>query len=153
MCNNDSFVFLVLFLLLILMVVDWPGYELKWLLFIIMVLVRLLAFVISTSGWFSHCLLVVFIEEITFEHCLGCWVLQMDFIFLYCFCVFPLLIINVIFIKIIIILRRFKLSYKPALLQSCPIEIFEPWMSFDFCVSIEAQSTWCFSLKALYKII
>lgn len=110
--HNTSFVFLVLLLLLSLGVIQRPRDELERLLFIIIELVRLIAFIVATSGGLSHGgLLVVLIKEVSFEHGLSGWILQVYFVFLNGFGIFPLLVINMIFIKIIILLRWLELRY------------------------------------------
>ena len=47
---------------------------------------------------------MVLIEEVAFEHGLGCWVLQVDLVFFDGVSVLPLLVVDVILVEVVIIL-------------------------------------------------
>lgn len=72
---------------------------------IIIMLVGLFALVIAASCRFCHrSLLMVLVEEVTFEHGLCRRIFQVDLVFLHGLGVFPLLIVNVVLVKIVIVL-------------------------------------------------
>lgn len=48
--------------------------------------------------------MVVLVEEVTFEKLLSCRVLEVNFILFYSFFIFPLLIVNVILVKVFCVL-------------------------------------------------
>jgi hypothetical protein len=60
------------------------------------------------------------------------------FVVLYCFGVFPFLIINMILIEVFQALVRPVWSWYFSCLQSIPIDAVEPWMIFYFFVSVYA---------------
>ena len=95
---------------LVLLVIAGPGDKLDALLLlclIIIMLVRLLALIITTGRRLGHCcLLMILVKEVALEHGLRCRVFQVDLILLDCLGVLPLLIIDVVLIKIIVILTR-----------------------------------------------
>ena len=83
-----------------------------------MYLVRLFAFVVAARCRFCHCLLLmVFVEEVTLEHRLSSWILQVDLIFFNGIGVFPLLVVNVIFIKVIIVITWLEIRLKSSFSQ------------------------------------
>jgi|TARA_B110000285_G_scaffold170439_1_gene190764 hypothetical protein len=81
---------------------------------------------------------MIFIEKVSFEQLLCRGILQVNFIFLYCFGVFPFLIINMILIEVFQALVRPIWSWYFSSLQSIPIDGVEPRVIFYFFVSVYA---------------
>ena len=74
---------------------------------IIIMLVGLFALVVAACRRLRHCrLLMVLVKEVTFEHCLGCYSLQMNLIFLHSILILPFLIVHMILIKIVVLWGR-----------------------------------------------
>jgi len=72
---------------------------------VIIMLVGLFALVVAARRRLRHRrLLMVLVEEVPFEHCLRRRVFQVDLVFFHCFRVFPLLVVNVVLVKIVIVL-------------------------------------------------
>ena len=83
---------------------------------------------------------MIFVEVITFEKLLSGRILKVNFIFFNGFCVFPLLVINMVLIEILIVWVRLVRGKHPAFVEGIPRKILEPGMAFDLLVSIETQS-------------
>jgi len=81
---------------------------------------------------------MIFIEKVSFEQLLCRGILQVNFIFLYCFGVFPFLIINMILIEVFQALVRPIWIWYFSSLQSIPIDGVEPRVIFYFFVSVYA---------------
>lgn len=72
---------------------------------IIIMLVGLFALVVAAGRRLGHRgLLMVFVKEVSFEHCLRRRVFQVDLVFLHGLGVFPFLIVNMVLVKIVIVL-------------------------------------------------
>ena len=97
-------------------------------------------FVIATGRRFCivRLTLMIFIEKVSFKQLLCRGVLEVNFVFFYCFSVFPFLIINMILIKVLQTLIRPIWSWYFSRLQSIPIDGVEPRMVFYFFVSVYA---------------
>lgn len=82
---------------------------------------------------------MILVEEVSLEHCLCCWVLQVDLILLDRISILPLLIVNVILVEVVAILAGLVGSYQVSVLEGQPVEILEPRMLLNFHVSIVAE--------------
>ena len=95
-------------------------------------------FVIATGRRFCivRLTLMIFIEKVSFKQLLCRGVLEVNFVFFYCFSVLPFLIINMILIKVLQTLIWPIWSWYFSRLQSIPIDGVEPRMVFYFFVSV-----------------
>jgi hypothetical protein len=95
-------------------------------------------FVIATGRRFciGGLTLMIFIEKVSFKQLLCGGILEMNFVFFYCFSIFPFLIINMILIKVFQTLIWSIWSWYFSCLQSIPIDGVEPRMIFYFFVSV-----------------
>lgn len=84
---------------------------------------------------------MILIEEIAFEKLLSRWIFQMNFIFFYCIGVFPLLIVNMILVKVFSIGVRHVGCSHSAILESGPVEIVEPWVVLHLFITFKAESS------------
>jgi len=83
---------------------------------------------------------MIFVEVIPFEKLLSRRILKVNFVLLNGFCIFPLLVVNVVLIKVLIVWIRLIRGQHPPFIKSVPGKILEPRMGFNFLVSIETKS-------------
>ena len=83
---------------------------------------------------------MIFVEVIPFEKLLSRRILQVNFVLLNGFCIFPFMVVNMVLIKVLIVWIWLIRGEHSAFVESIPRKILEPRMAFDFLVSIEAKS-------------
>ena len=93
---------------------------------------------------------VVLVEVVTFEECLDTVSSELRFTLLDSFCIFPLLIINMILIKIVHVYVRNILWSDSSFCESSPVKIFKPGMRFQlWCAIFVSNTVSCLALQAL----
>ena len=90
---------------------------------------------------------MILIKKVPLKKLLGGWIFEMHFVFFNGFGVFPLLVVNVILVKIFSTLLRNVWCQKPVVLKGIPVEDCKPRMGFHLMVSIEANPTGSFACQ------
>ena len=74
---------------------------------------------------------MILVKEVTLEHGLGRWVLQVDLILLDSVSVFPFLVVDMILIEVVVLLTWKVMGRLTTFMKGSPVKISKPWVLFD----------------------
>jgi hypothetical protein len=86
---------------------------------------------------------------VLFENCLDRVTPQQKVVLLNSLLIFPIVIVNMLLIKIVLRSGRYKRWHHLFVLEVLPRKVTEPGMRFDFRIAIETETIRWFSLKTL----
>lgn len=74
---------------------------------------------------------MILVKEVTLEHGLGRWVLQVDLILLDSVSVLPFLVVDMILIEVVVLLTWKVMGRLTTFMKGSPVKISKPWVLLD----------------------